>query len=168
VDQVQGVGVVDQTFSAIGNGGRVLGVGALLEEVASQGDFAPVGEVREIAGSAGGAVHEVAVLNHGFLGTALEVVPDLRFAEVTSEDGQFVDLSDVDVVALPVAIAIACELRTLDGDGRVARTPKNAVLVVIETTVDHAQGTTMLGPNAGTISIWYFGVVELDAIHRDV
>jgi hypothetical protein len=168
VNQIQGVGGVDQSLGTVGDCGRVFSLRALLEEVATQGDLAPVGEVREVAGGTGGAVHEVAVLDHRFLGTALEVVPDLGFAEVTSKDGQFVDLTDVDVVALSVTIAIARELRTFDGEGRVAWIPQDAVLVVIETTVDHAQRATMLGPNPRTVAIGRLGIVEVDAIDGDI
>jgi hypothetical protein len=139
-----------------------------LEEVTTQGDLAPVGEVREVAGGAGGAVHEVAVLDHRFLGTALEVVTDLGFAEVACKNGQLVDLTDIDIVALPVAIAIACELRAFDGEGRATRIAQDAVLVVVEAAVDHAQVATMFGSNAGTIAIRNFGIVEVDAIDSDV
>jgi hypothetical protein len=168
VNQVQGVGVVDQALGAVRNRRRVLGVGALLEEVATQSDLAAVGKVREVAGGACRPVHEVAVLDHRFLSPALEIVANLGFAEVATKHGQFGDLTDVDVVALSIAVAIACELRAFDREGGVARIAQDTVFVVVEPAVDHAQVAAVLGTDAGAIAVGYLRVVEFDVVDGDV
>src|SRR6185295_7440247 len=119
------------------------------------------------AGRTGGPIHEVAVLDSGLLGPALQVVPDLGLVKVAGHHVESISRPDVDVVREPVAKTIARKLGALDVDRAARIAPEDAVLVVEEPAVLHRQ-VVAFGSNAGSVLIRYLGVMKLHTVDHHV
>ena len=91
--------------------------------------------------------------------------------KITGRNGEFVDSPSIDVVRLAVSavIAVIGKFRTLDGQRDRPASGQNTVLVVEKPTVDNPQiAGLVLHPDACTVFVGHYSVMELNAVDGDV
>ena len=161
VDDVQVAAGIGRAFFAIGQHGRIIVAGRLLDHVADHVGGASVGQVDLVAGLVY-RTGKPAVDDGVDIGARLQVVADLGVMRVAVAEDQAVDVADVQVVGITVAIAVVGEFGVFDNDvGDAVVIGQDAVLIVMQVAAAQRQ-VAPVKPDGRAVLVGYLGAVHFD------
>ena len=160
----QGRPAVGNALPAEVDGGRVLGLRPLLDQVAGDDGLAAVGKVDAVAGGAVCAIGDQVAGDGRAVGAALDLVPHADAGEAAVLDRELLDGARIQVVRQAVAVAVVAEVAVLDQEGPARhRGGHQAVLVVMEAAVAEREVAAFV-PNPGAVLVRDLAAGEADVL----
>ena len=151
------------------DGGLVLRLDALFDDVVGQHRVAAVRQVHVVAAVIAALDDPVAVQD-GIVGAALDLVAHRRVVDIAVADGERADLVDIDIVHLAgtAGDAVPGKFGIVDADGAASygRT-QQPLLVVMDEDVDQGQVAAFVA-DPRTVVVAHLGAGDFDVAHRHV
>ena len=145
---------------------RVLGLRALLDDVAHHVGNAAIGKFQLVTGPSARPIGQPVVKNVALCRPALEQMPHFRMVKVAACHRQAGDCAHIQVVASAVTIAVAAKLTVFDDQFSVCLAAgKNAIFIVREGAIAHAQGA-LFKPYARPVAVWNASAHKVKPFHR--